>query len=198
MFVPVNAGCMGFFDALPAVEPELPHPHHPWDPPDADFPGIVPIDTSLVLGRTDQVAVAITALAAYPTGFEIFVTARMRSDDPGTGAPDGPDLGAARRSFHLGLQLSDGTKVIGLVGGGRRREYDSEPTGPILRPFMGGGGPHSQFSRWWAWPLPPKGPLDFVCAWTPLGIPETRVSIDAELILDAADRTIRLWPENED
>ena len=190
---------MGFFYELPAVEPEPQHQHHPWDPPDADFPGIVPIDTSLLLGRTEQVAVAITGLSAYPYGFEISVTGRARSVAPGNGAPDVPvDLGAARRSFRLGLQLSDGTKVIASRGGSRRdHDEDSEPTEPILRPFMLGGGPHSFLSRWWAWPLPPKGTLDFVCEWTTLGIPETRASIDAQLILDAADRSIRLWPEDE-
>jgi hypothetical protein len=62
---------------------------------------------------------------------------------------------------------------------------------------MGGGGPHSFFSRWWSWPLPPKGTLDFVIEWPMLGIGETRASIDAQLILDAADHSIRLWPEDE-
>jgi hypothetical protein len=27
------------------------------------------------------------------------------------------------------------------------------------------GGPHSFVSRWWTWPLPPAGPLEFVCEW---------------------------------
>jgi hypothetical protein len=36
--------------------------------------GIVPIDT-LLLGRTDQVAVAVTGLPAFSAGIEIFVTA---------------------------------------------------------------------------------------------------------------------------
>jgi hypothetical protein len=29
------------------------------------------------------------------------------------------------------------------------------------------------------------------------GIAETRIGIDAQLILDAAQRSIRLWPEHE-
>jgi hypothetical protein len=32
---------MGFFDDLPVAEPASPHRHHPWEPPEADFPGIV-------------------------------------------------------------------------------------------------------------------------------------------------------------
>jgi hypothetical protein len=35
-------------------------------------------------------------------------------------------------------------------------------------------------------PLPPPGPLAFVCAWPSRGIPEVWVEIDAGLVLDAA------------
>jgi hypothetical protein len=72
------------------------------------------------------------------------------------------------------LLLSDGTKVVS----GRARG-ETQPTEPILRPSGGGGTTHSQFFRGWAWPLPPKGPLEFVCQWPMYGIAETRVGIDA-------------------
>jgi hypothetical protein len=182
---------MGFFDELPAPEPEPPRRrHHPWNPPEAEFPGRVATDT-LLLGRTEQIAVAITAISAYAAGFELFVTARIRPGTPG-------DPGAARKSFRFGMQLADGTKVISPHGLGRGRpDLDSEPAGPVLLPFMGGGGPHSMFSRWWAWPLPPSGPLGVICEWTDFGIPETRADIDAQLILDGARRSIRLWSEDE-
>ena len=189
---------MGFFDDLPATEPEPPRGHHPWEPPEAEFPGIVRIDT-LVLGRTDQVAVAVTGLSAFSTGIEIFLTARIRpsAGHPEEHLPGGPrDLAASRRSFRFGLQFSDGGKAVGRQGG-RRPDHDSEPAGPVLYPFAGGGGPHSFISRWWAWPLPPAGPLEFVCEWLPFDIAESRGGIDAELVLDAARRSIRLWPENE-
>lgn len=191
---------MTFFDDSPATEPEPPRRHHRWEPPEAEFAGIVPID-ALLLGRTERVAVAITGLAAFSNGFEIFVTARMRPGgrgDPASPAPDAPsDLGGARRSFRFGMQLADGTKVLGQHGP-HRPGPDAEPTEPILHPYMGGGGPHTFFSRWWAWPLPPKGPLEFVSEWPVFGIAETRAGIDAELILDAAGRSIRLWPDDED
>ena len=64
------------------------------------------------------------------------------------------------------------------------------------RPRGGGGTSHCEQSRWWAWPLPPSGPLEFICHWPALGTGETRVGIDAQLILDAARRSIRLWPED--
>ena len=94
------------------------------------------------------------------------------------------------------MQLADGTRVIGQQGG-PGLSGDAEPAGPILRAFLGGGGPRASFWRWWAWPLPPAGPMEFVCEWLALGIPESRAGLDAQLILDAAGRSIRLWSGDE-
>jgi hypothetical protein len=148
--------------------------------------------------------VAVTGLSAYSAGFEIFVTARVRpGGDPGAGPggemPLGRDPGGARRSFRFGLQFADGSKVIGQHGGpgwhgGPGPDPAAGPAGPILWPFMAGGGPRSAFWRWWAWPLPPAGPVEFVCEWPALGIPESRGGLDGQLLLDAAARSIRLWP----
>ena len=115
---------------------------------------------------------------------------------PADRLPGGPEPAAPRRSFRLGLQFADGTRVIGQHGG-PGSSGDADPPGPILRTFLGGGGPRSSFWRWWAWPLPPAGPMEFVCEWPALGIPETRAGLDAQLILDAAGRSIRLWAGEE-
>jgi hypothetical protein len=57
---------MGFFDDQPPPEPERPRPYHPWDePPEAEFPGIVPIQV-LPLGRTQRAAVAVTGISDTP------------------------------------------------------------------------------------------------------------------------------------
>jgi hypothetical protein len=45
------------------------------------------------------------------------------------------------------------------------------------------------------WPLPPAGPLVFVCEWPALGVEESRAQLDARLVLDAAARSRPLWPE---
>jgi hypothetical protein len=189
---------MSFFDDVPPAEPEPPGPHHPWDPPEAEFPGVVPFGT-LVLARTERVGVAITGLLPYSAGFEIFLTARIRPGaeaGPGERVPAGPGPGGPLGSFRFGLQLADGTKVIGQRGG-RGPDGGAEPDGPILRTFLGGGSPRSRLSRWWAWPLPPPGPLEFVCEWPALGVPEARAGLDAQLILDGAAQSIQLWPEDE-
>ena len=95
-------------------------------------------------------------------------------------------------SVQISLQFSDSRKAVSS-----RAHADSEPAGPILQRRGGGGTSHSQLLRWWAWPLPPTGPLEFVCQWPVYGISETRVGLDAQLILDAARRSIQLWPEDD-
>jgi len=187
-----QAEAMRFFRKPPPrleLQPRVPHP---WDPPQTEFPGIVPINT-LQFGRSEQAAIAITGMSAYTNGFEIVVTALIRPDAPGFDAetPGGNML--AHKPYQISLQLSDGHTVTSA-----RPHGDSEPGGPILQPRGGGGTSHYQHSRWWAWPLPPSGPLEFICQWPTLRPGETRVSIDAQLILDAARHSVQLWsPDKE-
>ena len=141
------------------------------------------------------VAVAVTGLSALSTGIEIVVTARIRpgADHAEQHLPGGPrDLAASRRSFRFGVRFCDGGKAAGSAGG--RPDRDSGPAGPVLYP-LAGGGPHSVISRWWAWP--PAGPLEFAREWPAFGIAESRAGIDAPLIPGAAQRSLRLWPENQ-
>ena len=118
---------MGFFDDLPVPTEPRYRPRrwpHPWGPPEAEFPGIAPINT-LQFERSEQAAIAITGISAYAAGFEIFVTDRIRPeiravlDRMPDASPGG--MSAALRSFHLGLQFSDGSKVIS-------GDYASDPT----------------------------------------------------------------------
>ncbi len=114
-------GGMSFFDGVPVptAEPVPPWSQRPWDPPEAGFPGVVPFRT-LILARTERAAVAITGLSAYSAGFEIYVTARFRpgtDTGPAGPGPGGPGPGGPLQSFRFGLQLADGTKVIGQRGG---------------------------------------------------------------------------------
>ena len=188
---------MRFFRKPPPPRPAL-HRRvpRPWNPPEAEFPAIVPIDT-LHFDRSEQAAIAIIGISAYTQGFEIFMARCLRPDGPGLDEDPTPEMLRRRGADPLSrpffsLLFSDGRKA---VSDGPRGE--SEPAGPILRPHGGGGTSHSQFLRWWAWPLPPAGPLEFVCQWPMYGIAETRVGIDAQLILDAARRSVRLWPADQ-
>jgi hypothetical protein len=184
-----------FFRKSPAPEPAPRRVHHPWNLPEAELPGIVPVDT-LHFDRSEQAAVAIIGIAAYASGFEFFLARRIRPGTPGLDEDPTPEM-LRRRSrepeeFPISVQFSDGRTAIS----GRPRG-DSEPTGPILQLRGGGGTSHSQFFRWWVWPLPPAGLLEFTCQWPLYGIGETRIGIDGQLILDAARRSVRLWPEDD-
>lgn len=166
----------------------------PWDPPESEFPGIVPID-ALPFAPSEQAAVAITGISAYTTGFEISVTRLLRPRGPGMDADPVPGASkvmyADRQSCQISLLFADGRRVIS-----ERSHGDSEPTGPILRSLGGGGTSHYSVTRLWVLPLPPKWLLEFVCQWPMYGITETQVSIDAQLILDAALRSVRPWPQD--
>jgi hypothetical protein len=185
---------MGLFRKSPPRRPALQRRvPRPWDPPETEFPAIVPIST-LPFDPSEQIAIAITGMSAYSNGFEFFMTRLIRPDllgwdeDPVPGAPPRGML-TERPSIKISLQLSDGRVVTS-----GKPPVDAEPTEPILRSRGGGGTSHYTLTRWWAWPLPPSGPLEFVYQ---LGTSETRVSMDAQLILDAAQRSIRVWPGNE-
>jgi hypothetical protein len=88
------------------------------------------------------------------------------------------------------LRFSDG-RVVATA----RPGDDSEAAGPILHQRGGGGTSHAQLLRWWSWPLPPAGPLEFACQWPAYGISDGRASLDAQLILDAARQSSPIWPE---
>ena len=187
-----NADSMRLFHKPPPPRPALQRRvPRPWDPPQTEFPGIVPINT-LQFDRSEQAAIAITGMSAYSNGFEFVVTALIHPGAPGFDAetPDGRMF--TLKPYQISLQLSDWRTVTS-----DRPHSDSEPTGPILRPRGGGGTSHYQHSRLWAWPLPPSGPLEFICHWPTLGTGETRVTLDAQLVLDAARRSIRLWPQSD-
>ena len=153
---------------------------------------MVPVGT-LPFDCAGPSAVAVTGVLAYSNGFEFFVTRLLRPDGPGfDGGPWPPSPEArrvgppARHTFEVGLEFAGGTQVFGNVP-----PSNGDPAGPILR-FSGGiGTAHRSDSRYWTWPLPPTGRLDFICR---LGTAETRVSMEAQLILDASHRSVPAWP----
>jgi hypothetical protein len=183
-----------FFRKSPARGPAPRRVHHPWNPPEAEFPGIVAMDT-LHFDRSEQAAVAIIGIAAYAGGFEFFLARRIRPGTLGLDEDPTPEMRRRRlgepEEFPISVQFSDGRQAVS----GRPRG-DSEPTGPILQSRGGGGTSHSQLFQWWVWPLPPAGPLEFICQWPVYGIGETRVGIDGQVILDAARLSVQLWPED--
>jgi hypothetical protein len=93
--------------------------------------------------------------------------------------------------FQISLQFSDGRKAISS-----RAHGDFEPTGPILQRR---GRRHLTLSALALVGMAAAADraAGVHCQWPVYGIGETRVGLDAQLILDAARRSIPLWPEDD-
>jgi hypothetical protein len=106
-------------------------------------------------------------------------------------------------AFRLTIEFADGRSVTNLD------PAPSDPEVPAFeQPMLSSGpgtglvGSGSSPDRW-GWdmeyrvrPLPPPGPLAFVCVWPERGIPPSRVEVDGAAVLRAADTTVRLWSDD--
>ncbi len=182
----------------PPVQPE-------WvGPPDNVIPGALPLE--LLLAASKTVVVALRGRAAYPTGFEFDLVVRLRAlapaDEPSTSqylvvSPEEVTNGRLPPRFlRFGLEFSDGRKVTNLPRAGPR--LIAHPgVGPILWGRDGSGSSLAWRQAYWVWPLPPPGPLKFVCAWPAFEIPESTASVDGARVIDAAQRATVVWPFEE-
>ena len=186
-------------DELPEVEYRRPA----WvEPPPDMVPGVVPVE--LILARTPQRAIGLSGIRAYPTGFACTLHMRLREVVPGEqsnfGAfnmlSDAVDPAGEFADYYLrfGVGFADGRKATNLD---HRRDLDEIPSPDPPTLWLVGRESYDRLS-WevdvWVWGLPPPGPLAFVCEWPARDIPESRVEIDAGLVLEAADRAVPIWP----
>jgi hypothetical protein len=93
------------------------------------------------------------------------------------------------RTFRIGLQLPEGTRVTSLDGHAGVTEEATVASGPRLKWIWQSGG----HFLWWVYPLPSRGVVTFACEWPIAGIPLSTVDVDAAVILEAAERSIKLW-----
>jgi hypothetical protein len=188
-----------FFGPPPQpVEEPCPRPASPpWTgPPHGVLPGVVPVE--LVVARNARAAVYVGRCAAYPTGFELEVRVLLAAGadlDPSLNGPHHfPGRGSNyEEMLKFGLEFSDGRKVTNVGG---HRGGGGEPEGPVLWSMGGGGGGGRWEQDFWVWPLPPAGPLAFVCEWPAADIALSRAETDAQQLLDAAARSAALFPDD--
>lgn len=190
---------MGFFDqtAVPSP-PELPRDPEWLAPPDDVEPA--PFALQLLLGRSDEVAILVHGGLAYPTGFGFSFALRRRRGEQGEHDPiqlwhqAGHEGGIPDEAIRFGIQFADGGKatVFDQIRFFRSRE---QPPGPVLVQRGGSGAGRGWDLEFWVWPLPPEGPLAFVCEWPFEGLELQRKEIDAAVIRDAAAKARQLWSQ---
>lgn len=172
-------------------------------PPENEIPVVLPV--AAVLGRTADVAVAVTGFRLFSTGIQLDLLVRLRTE------PNGPlryrlhelignfgpgDDSAADQRLLLGLEYADGRTATNLTGptwwapGGP----EPDPRHPTLMPTGGGGGNLSFDQSYWLTPVPPPGPLTVICAWPAFAITETRTVLDLSGIAEASSAVQELWP----
>lgn len=197
---------MGFFEPPPrttvSVSRAVVSSPPPWlGPPHNVLPGIAPVE--LIIARTKETVVATAGIRAYPEGFGFTLSLRLRTVSTreeqhfpyvldyrsleGEALPD--------EFLRFGVQFADSRKATNLD----RLPDDPDgqaPGGPVLQQHGGGGGGAAWDIEYWVWPLPPAGPLAFVCEWPSRAIAESRAEVDAGVILDAAGHAVTLWPDN--
>jgi len=179
----------------------------------------VGVPLSLLLARTDTVAVAIVGATAFSTGIQLRFATRRRpdlraddedgfdvfGDDPFEGHPFGR-FHQRRRGrkeipdelLRFGVQFSDGRKATTLGASASVDAEDDEkgPAGPVLMQGGGGGGPSGWEFDFWLWPVPPPGQLTFAVEWPAHGIGVTQHDVEATPLIEASTKSEPLWPES--
>ena len=165
----------------------------PWFGPPENELG-VPVQTRLLLARTEKVALALVDTVAYSTGLEFGLEVRLRETDE-LSDPFGMRYrrpGELRDDvLRFGFELADGRRVANLGG---FTPIDEERRDPVLMQRGGSGGNRSWSFRYWLWPLPPPGTLTVVIQWPSEGVQLTRFELAAEPLLEAAAESEQLWP----
>ena len=175
------------------------------------LPGVAP--ASLVLARTDNTVVGLTDVRGYPNGFAFVLRVRwgLVADPVRAAAVPFPDWGSPDpledeplpdALLRFGLQFADGRKVTNLD----QYPFVAEglpPDQPVLVEGGGVGSEGGRLGRGALWdlelvvqPLPPPGPLAFICAWPGRGVPTSRMEVDGGAIRAATDTAVTLWPDD--
>jgi hypothetical protein len=195
---------MSFFDSIPQPPPP-PDPDRrrrpAWMRPETVIPGSVPGEVVLI--GTEQVAVAVGSVRAYPNGFEFTVYVRLRREDENSWPGHSDVFERPRRGtvgdgsqLRLGILYADGRRAATTGGHWRPSDDDDDDDGRLVLE-QGGGGGSSRGSDWdfWVHPLPPVGPVTLVASWLDHGIAESRAGLDGGAIRAAAGRAVTMWPE---
>ena len=190
-------------DAEPPVSeagttpPPLPFPS--WSAPPADVLGVA-VPGQFVLARSAHAVISVDGMTAYPEGFEFRLAVRLA---PGRLMGRDPFRHDDSKEQATALSLSIAFPT------GRTLEFFRPQPGsdaPMLAQSAGisvvGSMDHRMFAaargclnefNCWVWPLPPPGPLTFVCDWPAQEVATTRHVMDGDEIGDQGMLGSPIW-----
>jgi hypothetical protein len=158
----------------------------------------VPVAIRFVLARTDDAVVLVDRVVATSDSFSLTLSVRVRTW-----------RAALRESLHMGftgfqavnddevfrfgVEFANGMRLTNV---GSHARYEEDPEAPAIfgttsESTYDGRGYDDTYT---VWPLPPPGPLVFACEWPSEHIAVTLVRIEAATILEAAARSVPIFP----
>jgi hypothetical protein len=190
---------VAFFEPrAPEPEPTAPAPYGPpiWTGPSELLLGNWVLAQEL-LAKTDEAAIVLRGLCAYPNGFEFQISFLGRP-------PHTPQMHHALFARYrggygprFGFEFSDGRRAGQSTRQGGfnvPKDENGIPTEPVMMPRGGGGGGGEFRQNFWVWPLPPDGPLVLHFDWPDRDIPDTTVQLDGTAVRRAGQSALELWP----
>lgn len=187
-----------FFEPPPPPEPQQEHRQPEWfGPPDNIVGVVVPMD--LTVARTDELALVLRSVAAYPTGarFDIPLLLREPVSDPLGFLPFHPRRDGLDDILRIGVQYANGGKATNMEHPFMRPNPEDRPPGPVLMPRSGGGGGRQWDVSFWLWPLPKDDPFELVVEWPARAVALTRHVVAVAPLVEAARRCEELWPDGD-
>jgi hypothetical protein len=171
-------------------------------PPDNELPASFPLE--VVLARTSELALYVHSGNAYTRGFAFTLGLRRRKPTEENGHDPMMLWHPGRRrgfdeALRFGIAFADSRKATIFDQRPWWGNHEREAATPdiVLMQRGGGGGGSSWEFGFWAWPLPPDGPVAFVAEWPLEEIDLVRAELDSAVIREAAARAVTLWPTDD-
>ena len=153
----------------------------------------VPLPVVLVLARTDDVVVFVSAGRIFSTGVSFQLTTQTRTPSDALHNHWRPRESAGGGLF-FGVELSDGRRASTVAEHWTDRDHHRDTDDVTLIPRGGGGDSTHLDQDYFLSPVPAEGSMTFYVVWPELGIAQSSVTISTSGWAEDADQIAQLWP----
>lgn len=150
------------------------------------------------LASSETAWIGNTAISVYTSGVTLELSIRIRREPPGLPyraidvlMDHGRWKAPEEHRLWFGVQYADGRTGTNHA---RYRSARLNRDRVHLQPDGAHGNGRRYDTRFWMAPVPPAGPLTFVCAWPLYDISETQTVFDAAPLRQARAQARVLWP----